>query len=62
MADTPNIPFHSKVRIRSASHETREIDGRLGYVAGITARSLDDGRFGYGYGVFIYAGKKGQVH
>jgi hypothetical protein len=52
MADTPAIPFHAKVRIRSASPGTREIDGRLGYVAGITEGPLDDGRFGYG--VFIY--------
>jgi hypothetical protein len=52
MADAPAIPLHVKVRIRSASDVTRLIDGRLGYVAGITAGPLDDGRFGYG--VFLY--------
>lgn len=52
MAGNPAVPFHAKVRVRSASQETREIDGRLGYVAGITERPCDDGSFGYG--VFIY--------
>ena len=52
MADNPAIPFHAKVRVRSASPKTREINGRLGYIAGITERPLDDGCFGYG--VFIY--------
>jgi hypothetical protein len=52
MADTPAIAFHAKVRVRSASAGTLEIDGRLGYVAGVTERPLDDG--GFGYGVFIY--------
>jgi hypothetical protein len=52
MADTPAIPFHAKVRIRSASPTTRDIDGRLGYVAGITEYPVDDGCFGYG--IFIY--------
>ncbi len=52
MADTPAIPFHAKVRVRSASPGTRKIDGRLGYVAGITERPLKEGQFGYG--VFVY--------
>jgi len=52
MADTPTVPLHAKVRIRSATPATREIDGRLGYVAGITEHRIDDGRFGYG--IFIY--------
>jgi hypothetical protein len=52
LADTPGIPFHAKVRVRSQSPRSREIDGCLGYVAGISDDPLDDGRFGYG--VFIY--------
>jgi hypothetical protein len=48
----PTISFHAKVRVRSANPATREIDGQLGYVAGITEMPLDDGHFGYG--VFIY--------
>src|SRR4051812_23982871 len=52
MADTPAIPFHAKVRVRSASPGTREIEGRLGRIAGKTEQPNEDGR--YGYGVFIY--------
>jgi hypothetical protein len=52
MDTKPAISFHAKVRVRSANPATREIDGRLGYVAGITERPMDDGHFGYG--VFIY--------
>jgi hypothetical protein len=52
MDTKPTIPFHAKVRVRSASPATREIDGRLGHIAGITGTPLDDGHFGYG--VFIY--------
>jgi hypothetical protein len=48
----PTISFHAKVRVRSINPATREIDGHLGCVAGITERPLDDGHFGYG--VFIY--------
>ena len=35
MDTKPAISFHSKVRVRSVTPATREIDGRLGYVAGI---------------------------
>jgi hypothetical protein len=52
MADTPAIPLHMKVRVRSASAGTREIDGRLGYVVEVSDGRLDDGRLGYD--VFVY--------
>lgn len=52
MTAKPSLPFHLKVRVRSKGPATREIDGRLGYVAGITETPDDDGRFGYG--IFIY--------
>jgi hypothetical protein len=52
MDDKPSIWFHAKVRVRSNRPATCEIDGRLGYVAGITERPEEDGHFGYG--VFIY--------
>jgi hypothetical protein len=52
MDTKPTIPFHAKVRVRSVNPATCEIDGHLGYVAGITETPLEDGHFGYG--VFIY--------
>jgi hypothetical protein len=52
MDTKPTISFHAKVRVRSINPTTREIDGRLGYVCGITERPLVDGHFGYG--VYIY--------
>ena len=52
MTAKPSLPFHLKVRVRSKELATREIDGRFGYVAGITETPDDDGRFEYG--IFIY--------
>ena len=46
------IPFHAKVLVRSKRAITQEIDGLLGYVAGITEHPDEQGKFGYG--VFIY--------
>ncbi len=52
MTARPNLPFHLKVRVRSNRPTTQAIDGRLGYVAGITETTDDKGRFQYG--IFIY--------
>lgn len=52
MDTQPKISFHAKVYVRSIDPANHEIDGRLGYVAGITEHPLDDGHFGYG--IFIY--------
>ncbi len=51
-ANTASIPFHARVRIRTADPEKVTINGRLGYIAGKTEEPTDDGR--YGYGVFVY--------
>lgn len=51
----PNIPFHAKVRVRSLHPNTQEIDGRLGYVAGITEEPQDNGRFGYAILIYDFA-------
>jgi hypothetical protein len=48
MAVEPAIPFHMKVHVHTSDPAKREIDGRLGYVAGVTEHPCDDGRFGYG--------------
>ena len=48
----PGLSFHVKVRVISQDPRKREIDGLLGYVAGITETPDDDGTFGYG--IFIY--------
>jgi Immunity protein 31 len=48
----PTFPFYLKVRVRSPDPRKKEIDGRLGYIAGITESPNDDGHFGYG--IFIY--------
>lgn len=52
MANTPAIPFHTKVRVRTNDPAKARINGMLGYIGGVTERPMDDGRFGYG--VFIY--------
>jgi hypothetical protein len=52
MADVPFIPFHAKVRVKTADPAKAPINGRLGRIAGMTERPNDDGRFGYG--VFVY--------
>ncbi len=52
MAAKPVFPFHAKVCVRSKRPVTREIDGQLGYVAGITEQQDENGRFGYA--IFVY--------
>jgi hypothetical protein len=52
MRAIPSVPFHARVRVRSKSPQTRDIDNRLGYVAGITDELQGNGQFGYG--IFIY--------
>ena len=52
MATTPAFPFHTKVFVRSKRPVTQDIDGRLGYVAGITEQPDDNGHFEYG--IFLY--------
>jgi hypothetical protein len=48
----PALPFHMKVRVRSKRPVTKEIDGRLGCVAGITEQPDEYGNFGYG--ILVY--------
>jgi hypothetical protein len=55
----PKLPFHLKLRVHSKRPATREIDGRLGYVSGITDAPGEDGRFEYG--ILIYDFGRGWV-
>jgi hypothetical protein len=52
MDTKPVFPFHTIVRVRSKRPAILEIDGRLGYVAGITETPDDKGHFGYGIRIY----------
>ncbi|MFO0960185.1 MAG: Imm31 family immunity protein [Isosphaeraceae bacterium] len=52
MPAKPTFPFHTKVFVRSKRPVTRHLDGRLGYVAGITEQPDGNGHFTYG--IFLY--------
>lgn len=52
MDERPALSFHLKVRVRSKRPVTKEIDGRLGCICGITERPDEHGKFGYG--IFVY--------
>lgn len=52
MATIPTFSFHTQVLVRSKRPATRDIDGLLGYVAGISERPDESGHFEYA--IFLY--------